>query len=174
MSPCPRSCRLQREGARLPGLGRSEPDLRRPDEDGRVDTLSVREGDTIEKGAPLFTVDATCRRRRQHEQGDGQQRRGAHERARPARPRPARRKPSTMRRPRCAPRRRRLATAQTKLARRTAEPGSGTVQQIYFRPGELVPAGRPVFRLLPPGNIKVRFFVPEGILAAVPSATRCW
>ena len=28
-----------------------------PDEVGRVETLSVREGDTIEKGAPLFTVD---------------------------------------------------------------------------------------------------------------------
>ena len=28
-----------------------------PDEVGRVETLSVREGDTVEKGAPLFTVD---------------------------------------------------------------------------------------------------------------------
>ncbi len=28
-----------------------------PDEAGRVETLSVREGDTVEKGAPLFTVD---------------------------------------------------------------------------------------------------------------------
>ena len=35
------------------------------------------------------------------------------------------------------------------------------MQQIYYRPGELVPAGRPVVSLLPPGNIKVRFFVPE-------------
>ena len=29
-----------------------------PDEYGRVETLSVREGDQVEKGAPLFTVDA--------------------------------------------------------------------------------------------------------------------
>src|SRR6185295_1826561 len=28
-----------------------------PDEVGRVETLSVREGDWVEKGAPLFTVD---------------------------------------------------------------------------------------------------------------------
>ena len=28
-----------------------------PDEVGRVETLSVREGDTVAKGAPLFTVD---------------------------------------------------------------------------------------------------------------------
>ena len=29
-----------------------------PDEAGRVETLSVREGDTVKTGAPLFTVDA--------------------------------------------------------------------------------------------------------------------
>ena len=28
-----------------------------PDEAGRVETLAVREGDAVEKGAPLFTVD---------------------------------------------------------------------------------------------------------------------
>src|ERR1041384_500718 len=28
-----------------------------PDESGRVETLSVREGDAADKGAPLFTVD---------------------------------------------------------------------------------------------------------------------
>jgi len=38
------------------------------------------------------------------------------------------------------------------------------VEQIYYRPGEMVPSGRPVLALLPPGNIKVRFFVPETVL----------
>jgi HlyD family secretion protein len=58
--------------------------------------------------------------------------------------------------------------AQTRLARRSmASPVSGTVQQVYFRPGEMVPAGKPVIALLPPGNIKVRFFVPETTLATV-------
>jgi HlyD family secretion protein len=41
------------------------------------------------------------------------------------------------------------------------------VQQIYFRPGEMVPAGRPVLALLPPGNIKVRFYVPETVVPSV-------
>jgi len=62
----------------------------------------------------------------------------------------------------------RLASAQTRLARRKASsPVTGSVQQIYYRPGELVPAGRPVVSLLPPGNIKIRFFVPETVLPSV-------
>ena len=52
-----------------------------------------------------------------------------------------------------------------KLARRKASsPVAGAVQQVYYRPGEMVPAGKPMVALLPPGNIKVRFFVPEGVL----------
>ena len=43
-------------------------------------------------------------------------------------------------------------------------PVAGTVQQIYFRVGEMVPAGKPVVALLPPGNLKVRFFVNEAML----------
>jgi HlyD family secretion protein len=41
------------------------------------------------------------------------------------------------------------------------------VQQIYFRPGETAPPGRPVLSLLPPGNLKVRFFAPETRLATI-------
>ena len=33
-----------------------------PDEAGRVETLSVREGDWVEKGAPLLTLDADLQR----------------------------------------------------------------------------------------------------------------
>jgi HlyD family secretion protein len=59
-------------------------------------------------------------------------------------------------------------SAETKLARRKlVSPVSGAVQQIYYRPGELVPAGRPVLAILPPGNIKVRFFVGEALLPAI-------
>lgn len=62
----------------------------------------------------------------------------------------------------------RLASAQTKLARRKlVSPVNGTVQQVYYRPGEMVPAGRPVLSILPPGNIKVRFFVAEALLPSV-------
>ncbi|WP_246174289.1 HlyD family secretion protein [Pandoraea terrigena] len=40
----------------------------------------------------------------------------------------------------------------------------GRVYDTMYRVGEWVPAGSPVVRLLPPGNIKVRFFVPEADL----------
>ena len=46
-------------------------------------------------------------------------------------------------------------------------PESGTIEQIYYRPGETVPAGRPVISLLPPGNVKIRFFVPQAMLPAI-------
>src|SRR5260370_1289528 len=62
----------------------------------------------------------------------------------------------------------RLNSAATRLTRRkVASPVTGTVQQVYFRPGEMVPAGRPVAALLPPGNLKVRFYVPESMLPRV-------
>ena len=61
-----------------------------------------------------------------------------------------------------------MNSAKTRLARRkVASPATGTIQQIYFRPGEMVPAGRPVVALLPPGNIKIRFFVPEAALPTI-------
>ena len=44
---------------------------------------------------------------------------------------------------------------------RVAAPAAGTVEQIYFRAGEVVSAGQPVLALLPPDRLKVRFFVPE-------------
>jgi HlyD family secretion protein len=58
--------------------------------------------------------------------------------------------------------------AETKLARRkVAAPVSGTVQQVYYRPGEMVLATRPVVSILPPGNIKVRFFVAQAMLPKI-------
>jgi HlyD family secretion protein len=58
-----------------------------------------------------------------------------------------------------------LDWSQTRLGRRNAySPGDSTVEQIYYRPGETVPAGRPVVALLPPGNLKIRFFAPQAIL----------
>lgn len=61
-----------------------------------------------------------------------------------------------------------LVSAKTRLARRQfASPVAGTVKQVYFRPGEMVSAGRPVLALLPPGNVKIRFFVPESQLPSI-------
>jgi len=55
-----------------------------------------------------------------------------------------------------------LVSAQTRLTRRKlAAPAAGSIETVYFRPGELVPVGRPVVAILPPDLIKMRFFVPE-------------
>jgi HlyD family secretion protein len=59
----------------------------------------------------------------------------------------------------------RLNSAQTRLARRRVfSPVAGTVEQVYYRAGEIVPATRPVVALLPPANVKLRFFVGEPML----------
>jgi len=62
----------------------------------------------------------------------------------------------------------RQTASETKLARRKlVSPVSGAVQQVYYRPGEMVPAGRPVLSILPPGNIKLRFFVAQALLPKI-------
>jgi HlyD family secretion protein len=138
-----------------------------PDEAGRVETLSVREGDRVDAGAPLFTVDADLQKadvlsgeatlanvqqtfRRAEEllknhtgtQKDFDTAQAALREAEA-----------------------KLNWAKTRLARRNvASPATGSIQQVYYRSGEMVPAGRPVVALLPPGNVKVRFYVPEAML----------
>lgn len=55
-----------------------------------------------------------------------------------------------------------LAEAEKNLSkRRVAAPVGGTIEEVYFRPGEVVSAGQAVVALLPPRNLKVRFFVAE-------------
>lgn len=62
-----------------------------------------------------------------------------------------------------------LAAAAAQLAqaawrrdqKRQVAPAAGLVQDTLFRVGEWVAAGTPVVMLLPPGNVKVRVFVPE-------------
>jgi HlyD family secretion protein len=44
---------------------------------------------------------------------------------------------------------------------------TGTIADTLFVPGEWVPAGAPVVSVLPPGNVKVRFFVAETRLGAL-------
>ena len=46
-------------------------------------------------------------------------------------------------------------------------PASGIIQDILYRVGEFVPAGRPVISLLPPENLKIRFFVPQALLPTI-------
>lgn len=46
-------------------------------------------------------------------------------------------------------------------------PVAGTVFDLPFRPGEWIAAGTPVVLLLPEDGVKLRFFVPQALLAGV-------
>ncbi len=56
--------------------------------------------------------------------------------------------------------------------RHVAAPAAGVVADVLARPGETVDAGVPVISLLPPGNIFIRFFVPETLLATIHRGDR--
>jgi len=59
-----------------------------------------------------------------------------------------------------------LALAQWRAGQKQrAAPVDALVFDVMYRPGEWVNAGAPVVALLPPANLKVRFFVPEPALA---------
>ncbi|HEV2430149.1 MAG TPA: HlyD family efflux transporter periplasmic adaptor subunit, partial [Burkholderiales bacterium] len=61
-----------------------------------------------------------------------------------------------------------LAQAAWRLEQKSlSAPATGLVHETFFVEGEWVPAGRPVVALLPPGNVKARFYVPETSLSAV-------
>jgi HlyD family secretion protein len=61
-----------------------------------------------------------------------------------------------------------LAQAQWRLDQKTqTAPVAGVVYDTLYRPGEWVAAGSPIVSLLPPGNVKIRFYVPEPALAAL-------
>jgi HlyD family secretion protein len=61
-----------------------------------------------------------------------------------------------------------LAQAEWRLDQMSqAAPQAGIVVDTLYRPGEWIAAGAPVVSLLPPENVKVRFFVPEPRLGAI-------
>jgi len=61
-----------------------------------------------------------------------------------------------------------LAQADWRLGQRAiASPVTGRVNDTYYAVGDWVPAGIPVASLLPPANVKVRFFVPEPIVGRI-------
>jgi HlyD family secretion protein len=138
-----------------------------PDEAGRVTRLNVREGDEVKAGDQLFSVDddmqqanlnqnkATLANAQQSfDRASSLSKTGSGTQAALDAAVSALRVAEAQ-----------VVTSQTRLARRIGyAPVSGTVQQIYFREGETVPAQRPVISLMPPGNMKVRFYVPEADL----------
>lgn len=61
-----------------------------------------------------------------------------------------------------------LAQSEWRLAQKSiAAPAAGAVHDTFFVEGEWVPAGRPIAALLPPGNVKARFYVPETRIASL-------
>ena len=135
-----------------------------PDESGRVTKLNVREGDAVEAGAPLYSVDDEL------QQADLNQNKATLANAQQTYDRAAslsRTGSGTQANLDSAVSALRVAearvnTSQTRLSRRKGfAPVAGSIQQIYFREGEMVPAQRPVLSITPPGNMKIRFFVPE-------------
>jgi HlyD family secretion protein len=141
-----------------------------PDEQGRVEMLKVREGDHVNKGELLFAVDddlqkadvavkesavttsnqAFARAKQLLTAAAGTQKNYDDSQA-------------ALQQAQAN-----LEWSKTRLNRRRAvSPADGTIQEVYYRPGETVQPGRPVMALLPPGNLKIRFFAPEMVLPAI-------
>jgi HlyD family secretion protein len=138
-----------------------------PDESGRVTKLNVREGDEVKQGDQLYSVDDDLQKADLNQNkatlANAQQ---SYDRAASLRGTGAGTQAtldSAVSALRVAEAR--VVTSETRLARRLGyAPVAGTIQQIYFREGEMVPAQRPVLSIMPPGNMKLRFFVPEAEL----------
>ena len=151
-----------------------------PDEAGRIETLTVREGDRVDLRQLLFTLDTELQAAdvamQEAAVKNAQQ---AFDRAQQLLSRQAGTQ-KTLDDAEAALRtaQARLNSAQTRLGRRKVfSPVAGSVQQIYYRAGELVPAGKPIVAILPPANLKVRFFVSEATLPKLklgdPVTIRC-
>jgi HlyD family secretion protein len=138
-----------------------------PDESGRVTKLDIREGDVVKAGDRLYSVDDDL------QQANLNQNKATLANAQQSYDRAASLSKtgsgtqatldSSVSALRVAEAQ--VATSETRLARRIGyAPIAGTLQQIYFREGETVPAQRPVLSIMPPGNMKVRFYIPEADL----------
>jgi HlyD family secretion protein len=141
-----------------------------PDEPGRVKTLAVREGGSVSAGQELFTLDDDL------QQADLRQARAvltnakqAFERARKLlKSKTGTRTVYDNAQAALREAEARVSASETRLRRRKVHSSvAGVVQRVYFRPGEMVAAGRPVVSVLPPGNVKVRFYVPEAQLPRI-------
>jgi HlyD family secretion protein len=151
-----------------------------PEESGRLNEISVQEGEQVQLGAPLFTLDSEIliseHAVNQIALDNAKQ---AFERARLL----LSSQSGTQRNFDDAEAVLRSAEARyvatrTRLSRRQVfSPAKGTVQRLYYQRGEWVPTGRAVVSILPPENLKARFFVRESMLSKVnlgkPIKVRC-
>jgi HlyD family secretion protein len=140
------------------------------DEAGRVEVLSVREGDAVQAGAPLFKLDDDLQRAAVAEnEAAVANARQTFDRARELLKRSVgSQKAFDDAQAALRTAEARLNSARTRLERRRVKaPAAGAIQEVYFRAGEMVQPGRPIVSLLPPGNVRVRFFVPQAVLPSV-------
>jgi HlyD family secretion protein len=146
-----------------------------PDEIGRIENLDVREGSVVQKGSPLFTLDE-----------DLQQAAVAENEAYVANAKIDYSRAEALLKKNVGSEKSfddakaglrsaeaKLNSAKTKLERRKRfSPVAGTIQEVYFRGGEMVDPSRPILSIMPPGNVKVRFFVPQAVLPKVNMGER--
>lgn len=141
-----------------------------PDEQGRVEELNVRQGDKVTKGELLFTLDDDLQK------ADVAVRRAALTNAQQAFDRATKllktaagtRKTYDDAEAALRQAKANLEASETRLTRRRVlSPAAGTIQEVYYRTGETVQPAHPVIALLPPPNLKIRFFAPETRLATI-------
>ncbi len=138
-----------------------------PDEVGRIEKLYVREGSKVEVGTPLFRLDddlqeAAVNENEAYVANAKIEYRRAEELLKKAvgSVKAVDDAKAAMRSAEA-----KLNSAKTRLDRRERKsPVAGTIQEVYFRDGEMVEPGRPIVSILPPGNVKVRFFVPQDVV----------
>lgn len=158
------------DNGQLQGWVESETVFVSPDEQGRVEVLKVRQGDKVEKGDLLFTLDDDLQKAdvavKQATVSSAQQAFSRAEELLKSASGTQKALDDAWANLRQAEAN--LEWSKTRLARRRAlSPATGSIQEVYFRPGETVPSGRPVVALLPPSNLKLRFYAPETKLAVI-------
>ena len=141
-----------------------------PDETGRIEKLSVREGDRIGKGDHLFNLDEALQVDNLAEaEAALVNAQVAFNRAQDL----LKKKVGTEKAFDDAKAALQAAkahrdSAKTRRKRRQVfSPVAGSVQEVYFRLGEMVQAARPVVSILPPRDVRVRFFVPQAALSGL-------
>jgi HlyD family secretion protein len=174
---------------RMPGYVEAEFVYVAPLLAGRLDKLAVRRGDRVASAAPLFELER---------ESEAAARSGSSERLQKARATLARTEADFQRAeklfagrvisPEEHDRARTLwreaeaeaaaADAALKQAqwqfdqKSVASPAAGLVHDTLYREGEWVGAGKPVVILLPPENLKIRFFLGEAQLASIRHGMR--
>jgi HlyD family secretion protein len=141
-----------------------------PDENGRIEVQKVREGDKVDKGTLLFSLEADLQKADEvAARATVDNTRAAFSRAEQL----VKTNSGTLKsyddaQAALREAEAKLNSAKTRLDRRSIlSPVSGVVQQVYFREGELVVAGRPILAILPPGNVKVRFYIAQAMLPRI-------